>query len=253
MFDLDRIGGLSALHALVDEVLGAGALALHIQERGAAMERKDDASPVTEADRAVEARLRAYLSKTYPKAGFLGEESGAQAGQEFTWIVDPIDGTRAFVRSIPTWSVLVGLEADGVPVLGIAFLPAAEDLFVAYTGGGATHNGRPCRVSTVDQLGDALVGHGAIQQFTETGHEDALLRLARGTYTQRGFADFANYRALLLGRMDAVVDPGVQPYDVAPAAVLVQEAGGRFSDLKGAETIHGDGFVASNGATKPSP
>ncbi len=247
MFDLDRIGGPGALADLVDEVLGAGELALHIQRRGAAMEKKDDRSPVTEADRAVEERLRGYLARRYPDAGFLGEESGARDGSGLRWIVDPIDGTRAFVRGIPTWSVLVTLEADAIPAVAIAYMPASEDLFVGFLGGGARHNGRPCRVSTTAALDDALVGHGAIQQFTEAGRDALLLRLARETYTQRGFADFANYRELLLGRMDAVIDPGVKAYDVGPAAVLVQEAGGRWSDLAGRPTIHGDGFVASNG------
>lgn len=247
MFDLDRIGGAPALADLVDEVLGAGELALHIQRRGAAMEKKADRSPVTEADRGVEERLRGYLARRYPDAAFLGEESGEKVGADLRWIVDPIDGTRAFVRSIPTWSILVTLEAGGTPVLAVAYMPASEDLFVGFLGGGARHNGRPCRVSTTATLDDALVGHGAIQQFSDTGHEETLLRLARQTYTQRGFADFANYRELLLGRMDGVVDPGTKAYDVGPAAVLVQEAGGRWSDLQGRPTIHGGGFIASNG------
>ncbi len=247
MFDLDRIGGPRALANLVDEVLGAGELALHIQRRGAAMEKKADRSPVTEADRSVERRLRDYLARRYPKAAFLGEESGEKAGAHLRWVVDPIDGTRAFVRGIPTWSILVTLEADGAPALAVAYMPAAEDLFVGYLGGGALHNGRPCHVSGTPTLDDALIGHGAIQQFSEADREETLLQLARQTYTQRGFADFANYRELLLGRMDGVIDPGTKAYDVGPAAVLVQEAGGRWSDLQGRPTIHGDGFVASNG------
>lgn len=248
-FDLDRIGGLSALHDLTREVLACGELALRLFHDGAAarLEKKGDASPVTEADRAVEAHLRAYLTRRYPTAAFLGEESGASEGAEMRWIVDPVDGTRAFVRGLPTWSVLLGLEFDDVPVLGIALLPVTEELFVGWLGGGATMNGRPLRVSSVGTLADAAIGHGALSQFSAAGRLEALPRLATKTYTQRGFCDFANYRELLLGKLDAVVDPDVQPYDCAPAAVLVREAGGAYSDLTGAETIHGDGFVASNG------
>ncbi|HJK95448.1 MAG TPA: inositol monophosphatase family protein [Polyangiaceae bacterium LLY-WYZ-15_(1-7)] len=250
MFDLDRIGGAHALDHLVDAVLEAGEIALRLYRGGAAArtERKPDRSPVTEADREVERHLRAYLDEAHPAAAFLGEESGEGAGtSDLRFVVDPIDGTRAFVRGIPTWSILLGLEAEGEPVLGVAYMPAAGDLFVGVQGHGATANGRPCRVSQVADAADAAIGHGALAQFTDEGMGPALERLAVGTDTQRGFADFANYRELLLGRLDAVVDPGVQPYDVCPAAVLVREAGGRFSDFGGAPTIHGRGFVASNG------
>ena len=245
-FDLDRIGGVRGYARLVDEVCACGELALQIQRRGVATERKGDASPVTEADRRVEDRLRRYLEKTYPASGFLGEESGAaHAHDGLRWIVDPIDGTRAFVRQIPTWSVLLGLEVDGDIALGIALLPAAGDLLEGWAGGGARINGRACRLSSVNVLGEAMVGHGAVQQFV--GHEAPLQRIATQTYSQRGFVDFANYRELLQGRMDVVFDPGVKAYDVAPAALLVREAGGAFSDLGGEPTIHGEGFLASNG------
>ncbi|MEM1418096.1 MAG: inositol monophosphatase family protein [Myxococcota bacterium] len=250
-FDLGRLGGRRGLDLLVDEVLAAGDLALGMQRdvlRGEGIERKADASPVTVADRAVEERLRAHVAAHHPEAGWLGEETGrAGEGAALRFVVDPIDGTRAFLRGLATWSVLVAVEAEGEPVVGIAYLPAAGDLFVGVRGGGAYANGRPCRLSSVDALGEALVSHGALAQFTDVGLEAALPALARGTYTQRGFADFAGYAALLRGQADAVVDPGVQPYDVAPAAVLVREAGGRATDLRGVPTVHGEGFVASNG------
>lgn len=251
-FDLARLGGLQGLDALVQAVLGAGDLALSMQRdvlRGAGIARKADASPVTVADEAVEARLRAHVDAHHPEAGWLGEETGSAAPDAaLRFIVDPIDGTRAYLRGLPTWSVLVAVEAEGVPSVGIAYLPATGDLFVGVRGGGARVNGRPCRLSAVASLDEALVCHGALAQFTDAGRESALGALARGTYTQRGIADFASYAALLRGQADAVVDPGVMPYDVAAAAVLVREAGGRATDLRGRETVHGDGFVASNGA-----
>jgi len=249
-FDLGRIGGTAALDALIDEVLACGELALSYQARGvgARAEKKPDRSPVTEADRAVEARLRTHLMARHPGAGFFGEESGTEDGQDgMRFLVDPIDGTRAFMRGLDTWSILLGLEADGEPVLGVAYMPARGDLFVAAKGHGARMNGRPLHLSKVERLEDTLISHGALSQFADHGSLALLPKLATATYTQRGFADFEGYRQLLLGQADAVVDPDIKAYDVAPAAVIVREAGGRFSDFTGAETIHGGSALATNG------
>lgn len=252
-FSLSRIGGRSGLCNLIDEVLAAGADALAAYRGGAAsrMTRKPDRSPVTEADRMVEARLRKYFSKRYPEIGFLGEETGSSGpeGSGLRWVVDPIDGTRAFIRGIPTWSILVGLEDEGEPVLGVAYMPAADDLFVGFKGGGALLNGRPLHVSNIADLDQCVVTHGALSQFTDLQLGHLLPRLGKTTYTQRGFADFDGYRQLLLGRVDAMIDPGVAPWDVCAAAVLVREAGGRLTSFEGSEAIHsGTGFLGSNGA-----
>ena len=248
---LDRLGGRPAFDDLVDAVLKAGELGLKLflEGAGARAEKKPDQSPVTEADRAIEAQLSAFVEKRFPDACFYGEETGegASTPSSLRFIVDPIDGTRAFLRGMPTWSVLVGVEHDGLPIAGVAFMPASGDLFTAVSGHGAYANGRPIRLSRVAALGDALISHGALAQFTDTKQAGALVRLAEATYTQRGLGDFAGYRALLLGQADAVIDPGVQPYDVAAAAAIVREAGGRFSAIDGSETIYGPGAIASNG------
>lgn len=251
-FDLDRIGGRPGFADLINEILEAGQDALALYRGGAAnrAKKKPDRSPVTEADRAVEARLRKYFNERYPDHGFLGEETGASGPSEagMRWVVDPIDGTRAFIRGIPTWSILVGLEAEGEPAIGLAYMPADGDLFTAVRGFGAFANGRPVTVSSVDQLDDSVVSHGALSQFTDMHRGHWLPHLATATYTQRGFADFDGYRQLLLGRVDAMIDPGVAPWDVCAAAVLVREAGGRFTSFEGHETIHdATGFLASNG------
>lgn len=250
-FDLDRIGGQKALDALVAEMLSAGEEALRLYRAGAAnrTKKKPDRSPVTEADEAVEKRLRAFLTQRWPDAGFLGEETGsAGAGdEELRWVVDPIDGTRAFIRGIPTWSILVGLEHLGEPVVGVAYMPAGRDLFVAVQGGGAWDNGRPIEgLSRIAAVEDAVVTHGALSQFTDLQLGHLLPRLGKKTYTQRGFADFDGYRQLLRGHVDAMIDPGVAPWDICPAAVLVREAGGRLTSLSGEHTIHGGSSVASN-------
>jgi histidinol-phosphatase len=251
-FDMDRIGGRRAIFELVDEVLAAGEEALRLYRAGAAnrTKRKPDRSPVTEADETVEKRLSMYLRKRYPEAGFLGEETGAAGPSEagLRWVVDPIDGTRAFIRGIPTWSILVGLEAEGRPVLGVAYMPGDDDLFVGIEGEGAWGNGRPLHVSRIESLDECVVTHGALSQFTDLQLGHLLPRLGQTTYTQRGFCDFDGYRQLLLGRVDAMIDPGVAAWDICAAAVLVREAGGRLTSLDGEDTIHGGGALASNGA-----
>lgn len=247
---LEALGGRDALDDLIDAVLAGGELALNLFRGGAGAraEKKPDRSPVTEADRAVELHLSTFVKARFPGAAFFGEETGgAGRGAGLRFLVDPIDGTRAFTRGLPTWSVLVGVELDGEPIAGVAYMPAAGDLFSAVRGHGAYANGRPIRLSAVDRLEDALVCHGGLAQFTDAGREDLLGKLARATYTQRGLGDFAGYRALLLGQADAVIDPSIQPYDIAAAAVLVREAGGRLTSPSGADTIYDPFAVASNG------
>ncbi len=247
-FDLDRIGGRRALDALVDTVVEAGDEARRMFERGQAhVETKPDRTPVTLADKMVEDRLRAFLAREHASAGFLGEETGASGPTStLRFVLDPIDGTRAFVRGLDTWSVLLGLEADGAPALGVAYMPAARELFVGFRGGGAYADGRPCRVSRVATLADATITHGVIAQFTESGLAHLLPRLAEKT-SARGLSDFDGYRNLLRGRVDAMVDPGVKPWDLCAPAVLVREAGGRLTSLSGEETIHGGSGLATNG------
>jgi histidinol phosphatase-like enzyme (inositol monophosphatase family) len=247
-FDVSRIGGADAIRALEEIVRRAGEAALKHFQQGVVPEKKPDRSPVTVADREAEQIIRDHVLSAYPDAGFLGEETGRHGGDaEIRFIVDPIDGTRAFVRGWSTWSVLLGIEAEGVPVVGIAYMPAAGDLFVAVQGHGATHNGKPVRVSKVSSLADATVTHGGLQQFTQSGIGGALVRLADACDIARGCPDFDGYRQILLGRSDAMVDPGVQPYDVCAPAVLIREAGGRFTSFGGDETIYAGGAIASNG------
>ena len=126
-------------------------------------------------------------------------------------------------------------------------MPAAGDLFVGVRGVGSHANGRPVRLSSVERLDEAVVSHGGLAQFTDAGVGGALTKLATSTFTQRGFADFDGYRQLLLGRVDAMVDPGTTPWDLCAAAAIVRAAGGRFTSVSGEESIYAGGAVASNG------
>ena len=247
-FDIRRIGGESGLRALQEIVRRAGDAALKHFQQGVVPEKKPDRSPVTVADRQAEEIIRDHVLSVHPDAGFLGEETGEHGDRGgVRFIVDPIDGTRAFVRGWSTWSVLVGVEADGIPSVGLAYMPAAGDFFVAVRGSGATHNGQPVEVSKVGPLADATVTHGGLQQFTMTGVGDTLVPLADACDIARGCPDFDGYRQVLLGRSDAMVDPGVQPYDICAPAVLIREAGGRLTSFQGDDTIYAGGAVASNG------
>lgn len=250
-FDVDLIGGRRAVRALVDEVVAAGEDALALFRAGVASRTrlKADRSPVTEADESVERRLRAFIAQHFPAAAFVGEETGCAGDSEAAsrFFVDPIDGTRAFVRGIPTWSVLCGLQHAGGSVLGIAFMPAAGDLFVAVRGDGALYNGRPVHLSTTERLSDATVCHGLVGDFARAGAASALPRLCDAVMTLRGHHDFDGYRQLLLGRADAMVDPGTTPWDLCAPCAIVTEAGGRLTSLAGEASIVAGGGLASNG------
>lgn len=257
-FDLDRIGGNVALARVVDEVRAAGLHARQLFEAGRAhVETKPDRTPVTVADRDVEARLRAFLMSAHPDTAFLGEETGAggAADARLSWLLDPIDGTRAFVRGLPTWSVLLALLEDGEPAVAIGYLPADDDLYVAVRGAGATRDGQPLRVSAVGALGDATISHGALAQHPG---QDGLRRLGAlrdRTSAQRGHVDFDAHRQVLLGRIDAAIDPLVQRWDAAVPMLLVREAGGAATDLVGGASlgsiVEGGGLVTSNGRVHP--
>lgn len=249
-FDLDRVGGRIAIDRLIDEVIAAGDAARRMFEEGrASVAIKPDRSPVTAADEHVEARLSRHLALAFPRCGFLGEETGARLGSDpaLSFVLDPIDGTRAFMRGLTTWSVLLALLEDDEPVWGIAYLPAEQDLYVAARGHGAYANGRPIRLSEVASLEHSSISHGALAQFHTDGSTAELLTLGTRTHSQRGLTDFDGYRRLLQGRLDAVVDPATTIWDVAAAAILVREAGGTFTDMNGVTTLRGRGAIASNG------
>lgn len=250
-FDLNRIGGKRALSELISEVVSAGNQALSYYRDGTTnnYQTKADHSPVTEADQIVENRLRIFLKNRFPDVGFLGEETGqsdaSQSGMRF--IVDPIDGTRAFIRGLRSWAVIVGLEAEAEPVLGVVYMPVSDDLYVAVKGGGAFGNGRSLRVSSIDSLDRALVVHGSLNQFTSTGLESLLIDLGNSSFSQRGFADFGGHRTVLHAKADAMIDPDTKPWDLCATAVLIREAGGVFTSLEGEHTIYGGGALLSNG------
>jgi len=212
------------------------------------IERKGDGSPVTEVDRRCEERIREVILGEFPGDGFLGEEGGESgAGGARRWIVDPLDGTRPYIRGIPTHSVLIALEEGGEPVAGVIHLPAMGLTCRASKGGGAFLNGERVSVSPVGDLAAAM---GSVLGITEYAGEPAgrrLLALTRSWDYTYGFMDAYSYVLLACGKLDACVNLLDKPWDCAAAACIITEAGGRFSSITGERTVHAGSIVLTNG------
>lgn len=208
---------------------------------------KSDNSPVTVADRDAETHLRKALLDAFPADGFLGEEFGDVAGGSgYRWIVDPIDGTRNFVRGIPLWATLIGLEYRGEVVAGVAYEPVFGHLYRALRGDGAYRGDKRMHVSTVDRLDEAMMFYSNINWFINAGKQDCFVELARRTQRQRGFGDYYGHLLVAQGSGDVMAEHGVHPWDIAAIKVIVEEAGGRFTDWSGVPNIHTPDVLVTN-------
>jgi histidinol-phosphatase len=229
-------GDLDLAFRLAD---AADAISLPRFRTGLAIETKPDLTPVTEADRAVEAEIRRILAAERPGDSILGEEEGATGTGRRRWLVDPIDGTRNYSRGIPVWATLIALEADGAVVLGVVSAPALARRWWAERGSGAFASGERIHVSAVGRVEDAVLSFAIESRVPE---------IARHAWHARGFGDFWAYMLLAEGAVDGAVDAdGVNEWDLAAVQVIVEEAGGRFSDREGAARIDAGSAVASNG------
>lgn len=199
---------------------------------------KADASPVTEVDVASERAIKAVLQRHFPEHGFFGEETGKQnQDAEYLWLVDPIDGTKAFVRGYPMFSIQIALMQRGELILGVSSAPCwnggAGELIHAEKGQGAWLNGERLQVSTIDTLGKATLSTGNLATLARSPQWAELGRLIPRLHRIRGYADFVHYHLLASGRIDAVVESDVNILDIAALTVIVREAGGSFTDLDG--------------------
>ncbi len=213
---------------------------------------KADASHVTEADLATERAIRDLLAAERPGDAVFGEEFGASGDAARQWIIDPIDGTANYLKGIPMWTTLVALAIDGVPHVGVASQPALGRRWWAATGLGAWTNtpaGAPRRlaVSTVSDVSASSISFQSIAQWDEAGHTDALLRLSRAVWRDRGYGDTWPYMLLAEGRLEFVAEFGVKEYDIAALVPIVREAGGTFTDVAGADSISSRSSLATNG------
>jgi histidinol-phosphatase len=221
-----------------------------------AVDLKADQSPVTEADRAAEAILRTRLLDAFPHDSFLGEESGSAAGTSgYEWIVDPIDGTKSFIRGVPLYATLVGCRLDGRGVLGVIAIPALRETVYATLGGGAWHlpaghppDAQPTRARVSSRsLGDALWCTSASTAFAERGSDDARERLNAACRLARTWGDGYGYLLVATGRAEIMVDPIMNAWDAAAVEPVINEAGGRFSDWEGRSQIDSGDGLATNG------
>ena len=214
---------------------------------GLVVEAKPDLSPVSEADRGAEQAMRALLARERPGDGVLGEEFGAAPAGERRWVLDPIDGTINYLRGIPVWGTLIALEQAGEVVVGVVSAPLLGRRWWAARGGGAWGDGRPLRVSGVARLADAQLSYNAQVTFEECGYGPQGLALSRRCRRTRGFGDFWSHLLVAEGAVDLAVDPIAAVWDLAPLQVIVEEAGGRFTDFSGEARVDGGNGVSSNG------
>jgi histidinol-phosphatase len=228
----------------------ADAVALpRFRARDLAVETKSDDSPVTEADRGAEAVMRRALSAARPGHAVLGEEEGliGPADAVNRWVLDPIDGTANYVRGIPIWATLIALMEGEDVVTGVVSAPALGRRWWAARGEGAYADGTAIRVSGVTTLAESHLAHGGVGTFYEYGHGDALVSLTRRVWRSRGIGDFWMHCLVAEGAFDVAVEPIVSLWDLAAITVIVEEAGGRFSDLSGRPGPAGGSALSTNG------
>jgi histidinol-phosphatase len=226
----------------------AGQFALKYFDQGIAVEWKSDDSPVTMADRGAEDLLRKTLLGKFPGDGFLGEEFGDTRGTSgYRWIIDPIDGTRSFVRGVPIWACMVGLEYNGELIAGVVNLPAMKQVYHALRGNGAFRDDVRIRVSDVATLDKAHVYYSSISWFKKAGREKQFLNLVDQTERQRGFGDFYGFVLIAQGAGEIMIEHGVHSWDLAAIVPIVEEAGGKLTAWDGKLDIEKPDVLASNG------
>nr|WP_120492023.1 histidinol-phosphatase [Corynebacterium lactis] len=220
------------------------------------VESKPDLTPVSDADIACEKALRDLLGRTRPDDDVLGEEFGGEATFEGRqWIIDPIDGTKNFVRNVPVWATLIALLADGKPVVGVVSAPALGRRWWAAKGQGAFkrvqvgghESTRAISVSAVTDIADCSISNSSLTGWADRGLRENFISLTDDAWRLRGFGDFFSYCLVAEGAVDVAAEPEVSLWDLAPLAILVEEAGGRFTSLAGVDGPHGGDAVATNG------
>jgi histidinol-phosphatase len=226
----------------------AGQLALSYFDKPLEVITKLDLSPVTIADKNTERLLRELILAEFPGDGFLGEEEGDTPNTTgFRWILDPIDGTRNFVRGVPSWGVLVGLEYKGELIAGVVDAPVFNHTYHALRGHGAYRNDDKIHVSAIGDLSKSFVFYSSLQWFAKAGREQGFLELVRRTDRQRGFGDWYGFMLMAQGSGEVMVEHGVHAWDIAALKPIVEEAGGRFTDWDGGFDLHRPDVIASNG------
>jgi histidinol-phosphatase len=242
----DLASDLELAHALADaaDVLTMG----RFRARDLIVETKPDLTPVTDADRAVEEMIRDRLGRERPGDAVLGEEFGTTGAGGRRWIVDPIDGTKGYARGIPVWATLIALEVEGELVVGVVSAPALGSRWSAARGAGAQRDGEGVTVSRVARIEDAHLAYDSVDAFESVGLEAEFLALARRCWRVRGFGDFWAHMLVADGSIDIAVEVGgLAVWDLAAVSVVVEEAGGRCTDVRGESRVDGGDVISTNG------
>jgi histidinol-phosphatase len=216
-------------------------------------EFKADDTPVTVADREAEGLIRGRIEARYPKHAVLGEEYGRTEGadSDHLWILDPIDGTKSFVRGVPLYGVLIGLEIEGVSEVGAAYFPAIGEMVCAATGEGCFLNGRRVQVSTTQNLAHGIVCFTDAASFAEHGRAAAWERVISTAGSARGWSDAYGHALVATGRAELMLDPILNAWDCGPFPPILREAGGFFGDWSGNETIHANEAMSTTQTLLP--
>jgi myo-inositol-1(or 4)-monophosphatase len=226
----------------------AGRLTLgYFGTEAARPEFKADDTPVTVADREGESLILERIGARYPKHAILGEEHGEVEGSDpdHRWLVDPIDGTKSFVRGVPLYGVLIGLEIEGVCEVGAAYFPAIDEMVCAATGEGCYRNGRRAHVSTTQSLAQGMVSFTDAASFEEQGRWGAWLRVLSAAGGSRGWSDAYGHALVATGKVELMLDPIINPWDCGPFPPILREAGGYFGDWSGDETIYANEAIST--------
>ncbi len=228
----------------------AGKLTQRYYQTALTVEHKADESPVTVADKTSEAFLRAAIQARFPEHGILGEEEGysGPAGAEFQWVLDPIDGTKTFVRGAPMYGVMIGILRAEQPVVGVVNMPALNEIVYAASGLGCYWNGRRCRTSSVSRFSEGLVCATYARGYEQYGKAEPFARLLESCGMFRTWGDCYGYVMVATGRAEVALDPILSKWDAAPLLPILTEAGGTFTDWRGNATIDGAEGLATNGA-----
>ena len=224
----------------------------HFDNQDFEIETKPDLTPVTVADREAERLIRDYLSRARTRDSVLGEEFGTTGHSPRQWIIDPIDGTKNFVRGVPVWASLISLAEDGEVVVGLVSAPALGKRWWAVKGGGAWSGrslalARQLHVSSVADLEDASLSYSSLSGWVDRRRLHGMLSLMQGCWRTRAYGDFWSYMLLASGAVDLAAEPELEVYDMAALVPIVSEAGGRFTSLAGEPGPWGGDAVATNG------
>lgn len=208
---------------------------------------KSDNSPVTKADKESEQLIRSFIEANYPTHNIIGEEFGAtHRSSDFTWILDPIDGTRSFIHAIPLYTTLIGLVYKNVPVVGVVYAPATDEIAEGASGLGARYNGSSCKVTEIENINEALFLTTDIRHFEKAGINSVHDYLVQEVKQHRTWGDAYGHMKVAAGQADIMFDPLLNIWDAAALLPLITEAGGMFTDINGNSTIKGGSGVSAN-------